>query len=254
MTTPGEGASPFDRVAGEYDSGFGRSPAGRLFRFRLAERVAATMGPGTTLLDVGAGTGEDAAWFAAHGFAVTSIDPSAGMLAIATAKASRLRNPPAFALKGLLEFSAAAPFDGLYSNFGAMNCVRLSEWRAAFERLVKPGGRIFLVLMGRRPIPEALRFGREAWTRRASPTAPVGPGEILVEYPDVSDVARALGPGFHLERTETLGVLVPRPGRDAWPTRSPILFGALAVAEAMLGRFKLLCGYSDHYLIEFTRL
>ena len=36
-------------------------------------------GPGARALDIGAGTGRDAGWLAAHGLAVTAVEPSRGM-------------------------------------------------------------------------------------------------------------------------------------------------------------------------------
>ena len=36
--------------------------------------------PGTTVLDIGAGSGRDAAWFAANGYDVVAVEPSDGML------------------------------------------------------------------------------------------------------------------------------------------------------------------------------
>lgn len=37
--------------------------------------------PGATILDIGAGSGRDAAWFAAHGYDVVAVEPSEAMLA-----------------------------------------------------------------------------------------------------------------------------------------------------------------------------
>jgi SAM-dependent methyltransferase len=42
--------------------------------------------PGATVLDVGAGSGRDAAWFAAHGYDVVAVEPSDAMLAHARAR------------------------------------------------------------------------------------------------------------------------------------------------------------------------
>lgn len=36
--------------------------------------------PGSTVLDIGAGSGRDAAWFAANGYEVVAVEPSDGML------------------------------------------------------------------------------------------------------------------------------------------------------------------------------
>ncbi|KQQ89002.1 methyltransferase domain-containing protein [Massilia sp. Leaf139] len=41
--------------------------------------------PGATVLDIGAGSGRDAAWFAAHGYDVVAVEPSGAMLAQARA-------------------------------------------------------------------------------------------------------------------------------------------------------------------------
>jgi SAM-dependent methyltransferase len=42
--------------------------------------------PGATVLDIGAGSGRDAAWFAAHGYDVVAVEPSEAMLAHARAR------------------------------------------------------------------------------------------------------------------------------------------------------------------------
>ncbi len=41
--------------------------------------------PGATVLDIGAGSGRDAAWFAAHGYEVVAVEPSAAMRSCAQA-------------------------------------------------------------------------------------------------------------------------------------------------------------------------
>jgi len=246
-------SSPFDAVAEGYDRTFGRSPAGRLFRFRLAERIGARVPPGSRLLDIGAGTGEDAVWLSRQGFDVLGLEPSAGMAAVARAKAKRAGAAVRFEERGFEGFAPAAPFDAAYSNFGAMNCVPLDAWAGSLSKAVRPDGSLFLVLMGRRPLPALLRSGPAAWRQRGQATARLGERAVPVIYPDPAEVAEALASSFALTRTETLGFLVPHPGADDWPRRHPILFGVLAGLERLVARWRILCGFSDHYLVELRR-
>ena len=63
-----------------YDRAFGLSPVGRLFRFRVAERVMSASPRGARILDIGCGTGEDAVWLAAQGYRVHGVDESDAMI------------------------------------------------------------------------------------------------------------------------------------------------------------------------------
>lgn len=244
---------PFDDVAGSYDSAFGGSPAGRLFRFRLAERIAQRVKPGSALLDIGCGTGDDAVWLQGCGFAVLGIDPSVAMIEVARGKAEAMHTRPEFRVAGFENFDAPDGFDAVYSNFGAMNCLPIEAWKGALSKVLRPGGQAFLVLMGRRPFPEFLRVGRSAWNRRLQPTAQVGARSIAVTYPTPPAVAAALLPAFKVDRTEALGFLVPGPRFTDWPRRHPIGFGLVAAMERVVARRRFLCEFSDHFLIELSR-
>jgi SAM-dependent methyltransferase len=251
---PLEGPTPFDALAADYDRTFGLAPSGRLFRFRLAERIETCLKPGSRLLDIGSGTGEDAVWLAARGYQVTGIDPSPAMVEVASAKARGLREAPAFHRHGLLDFNPAMTFDAAYSNFGALNCVDVADLGPALSKVLSPGGRAFLVLMGRRPLPLLFRDGPAAWKQRGLSHVRVGGASVAVSYPGPGVVARALGEGFTVDRTETLGLLVPPPSLAGWPRRHPILFGLVAALERVVARSRILAGFSDHFMIELTRL
>ena len=250
---PLEGDSAFDAVAADYDLTFGLSPAGRLFRFRLAERIQAHVRPGAHLLDIGSGTGEDAVWLSGQGFRVTAIDPSPAMVEIASRKARSMRGGPAFQRSGLLDFSSSEAFDVAYSNFGALNCIEPGLIGPELSRFLSPGGKAFLVLMGSRPLPLLLREGPSSWSRRARTRVPMGGSSVDVFYSSPGAFLRALGREFKVDRTETLGFLTPPPSAAGWPRRNPILFGLLAAFERTVARSLLLAGFSDHFLIELTR-
>jgi SAM-dependent methyltransferase len=248
-------SSPFDAVAHDYDRTFGRSPAGRLFRFNFAEHIHRHLAPGARVLDIGCGTGSDAIWFAAQGFDVTGVDVSAAMVTRAEAAAVAADSKARFHHGDVRAVaSALGSFDVVTSNFGAMNCVPIAEWSEILRAVVKPGGRAFLVLMGRRPIPEFIRRGPSAWARRGRGEAPLGEaGSVVVHYAGPRDIERALGPDFQIAGTRTLGLLVPRAGMDAFPRKHPALFSLLASAETFASRFRVLARFSDHFLLDVAR-
>lgn len=102
------------------------------------------------VLDVGAGSGRDAAWFAAHGYEVVAVDPAAGMREIA-----RTRHPDARIrwlddrlpdLKNI--FRTGLTFDLIWLSAVWMHVPPTSRPRA-FRKLVtllRPGGRIMMSL------------------------------------------------------------------------------------------------------------
>ena len=103
-----------------------------------------------TILDVGAGSGRDAAWLAAQGYDVVAVEPSSAMRALAQARhADRPIQWLADALPGLdRTFRTGLSFDLILLSAVWMH-VPSSDRRRAFRKLVtllKPGGVLALTL------------------------------------------------------------------------------------------------------------
>jgi hypothetical protein len=109
------------------------------------------------------------------------------------------------------------PYDGVYSNFGALNALDdyrpLAAWLAP---RVRPGGRLLLVIMGRwcaweiawhlarlRPGAALRRLGRGGAAAR------VGGEALRVYYPSTAGLRRAFAPVFRLDRAWPLGLALP---------------------------------------------
>src|SRR5262249_54990497 len=99
--------------------------------------------PGMHVLDLGCGTGDDAIHFAERGLHVTAIDVSTEMI-------SRLRRKQIDAIDSevadMRAYRVASPLDGVFSNFGALNCVGDLDWILGLP--VVPGGHLVLTFMG----------------------------------------------------------------------------------------------------------
>src|SRR5262245_21227479 len=162
------------------------------------------------ILDLGCGTGEDAIHFGQKGIHVTGVDVSPEMIARLGAKRDALR------LETRVECVTAEmnrykpdrnDFDGLFSNFGALNCVPDLRWLGEVaQRTLRPGSRLVLTTMGVFYPFETLLFLLKAQPRRAfrrlrpSSTAVVEGLPVNVYYHSVSSMRRAFGPAFRLDR------------------------------------------------------
>ena len=153
--TAGALPSPFEALAASYDETFTSSRIGTRMRRAVWRRLDAAFVPPSRVLELGCGTGEDAVHLAGIGVFVLATDSAEGMVAEARAKVERAGVADRVTTRTLDagrldEIDLDGPFDGAFSNFGALNCVPdLAAVSAGLFRHVRPGGRVLLCLMGR---------------------------------------------------------------------------------------------------------
>jgi SAM-dependent methyltransferase len=150
------GQAPFDAIATDYDAAFTQTPVGRMQR-DIVWKLSAPLISGGLALELNCGTGEDAIWLAAQGYQVLATDISPAMTAIAREKIEKA------GLKAVIHTQTAGidsiatnqtdeRYDLIFSNFGGINCLdpkSLQRLGQALPRLLKPGGRLIAVIMGR---------------------------------------------------------------------------------------------------------
>ncbi len=262
-------ASAFDALAPDYDSLWTNGLAGRLQRQQVWRVVLSLFRPGDRVLELGCGAGTDAACLARAGIRVHATDVSPEMLRAAWAKIDRegLSGMVTFELlsaEQLSELEERGPFDGAFSNFGALNCVQdLRLAAAGLERLVRPEGKVALCFMGRFCAWETAWFllhgrPRKAFRRllagRTGTEASLAPGARLrVFYPSVSELRRAFRRDFDLESSRSIGVLVPPSCAQRWAGSRPEVFDKLSRIDEYLGPWPVLRGAGDHRLAVFVR-
>jgi len=239
----------FDRLAARYDRLWTESAIGRAQRGQVWRQIDGLFRAGDRVLDVGCGTGEDAAHLAARGVRVYAIDASAAMV-------EQARQRGGFTAQVLRAEEIARigePFDGALSNFGALNCVEdLPAIAQALADVVRPGGRVAVCLIGRFCAWETLYYAArlelpKAWRRMRGSADWAGRARVL--YPSISEMREAFQRAFHLQRWSGVGLLVP-PSYVPLPRLLVRWFDAV---DRLLARLPFLRALCDHRLLILVR-
>lgn len=255
--------SAFDALAPDYDHAFSASPITRHLRDRVHARLMRGLHPGDSALELGCGTGEDAARLAERGVIVTATDASDGMLTAARAKFAAL---PGLTFDRLdldaLPDAFRAPYVCAYANFGVINC--LSGWRRLAAWLadrVAPGGRAAFGVMSPLCAWETVwcaAHGDFATAfRRWRPYSTFQPDDqsptVYVRYPSIARLTRDFAPWFRRTHVEGLGIVLPPTAMyPVLETRPRWLERALRWDDR-LRDVSALGLLADHYWIEFER-
>jgi SAM-dependent methyltransferase len=257
-------AAVFDTLAPGYDACFTESVLGRTLRRAVWSWLDGAFPPGDRVLELNCGTGEDALHLATGGVRVLATDASAPMLDFARAKVDAAGLAASVELRRLeiehlerLVNESGTPFDGAFSNFGGLNCVRdLPRAAASLAALLKPGARVVLCVMGPVVPWEWVWFlargqARTALRRLGGRGAEWRGG--TVRYPSIGATRRAFAIGFTLRRAAGLGVLVPPTYAESWARRHPRLVERLDRWERRIEEWPIVPWLGDHYLLELER-
>ena len=263
-------AAVFDTLAGGYDAGFTATALGRLCREAVWRRLDARFPAGARVLELGCGTGEDAVHLAGRGVRVLATDGAPAMVEEARRKAVEhgVEGQIAFGALTLEAFAsessaetklvdAGGPFDGAFSNFGALNCVaELGPVARALAARLRPGAPAVLTLMGPACPWEWLWFlarGRPgAAFRRLRPGGARWRG-ATIRYPGIGAARRAFAPWFRPLRVSAVGALVPPPYAEAWARRHGRTVARLDHWERRMEHRFPLPWLADHYVLELER-
>ncbi len=256
----------FDAIAPVFDQRFGAWRSVAAQRRAVREALQVEFPKSGHILELGGGTGEDAAFLAGAGYEVFLTDPSPTMVALAKARLSPFGARAEIATGEELEEFAARHlstggrlFDGAFSNFAPLNCVvDLGPVARGLAQLLKFGAPAMLVLFGtfcpgemltevlhRRP-DQALRR-----CKRGPFPARVAKREFPIVYHRRAALMRAFAPWFVLEKRLGIGVTVPPSAAEPWISHQPRLLGAMEKLDRKLSRPLAFLG--DHVLYQFRR-
>lgn len=246
----------FDALAPDYDADFTHTQIGQYLRTRVHQRLLTHFATGDHVLELGCGTGEDALFLAEQGVRVTATDASPAMLAVARAKTahSELVTTQALDLTALPQ-NADQHHDGVFSNFGALNC--LDDWgplAAWLAERVASGGVVALGIMAPFCVWELLWHGAHldfaVAFRRLRGSRFDG---IDIHYPSVSRIQRDFAPYFEMSHLMPLGLFLPPSDVFGVIEKRPRLLRQLIALEDRFATTATLSMFADHYWIELSR-
>jgi ubiquinone/menaquinone biosynthesis C-methylase UbiE len=265
-------AHAFDQAAANYDDLYQNNPIMAWMRAESLTLLKATFPPGSRLIEVGCGTGDEALAMSDSGRRVVATDLSPAMIETARHKAEASGKPdvtwhvlPAGRLADLVQCYGEPAFDGAYSSFGALNCEpQLAEVAVALGRLLRPGAWLVCSVMSRwcaweigwgllhlRP-RQALRRIGAGWIG-AGLASPQETLSVPVQFYNPGAFATAFAPWFTLRRIRGLPVAVPPPDLGRSMAAHPVLFRRLKKLDRAARDRSPFCALGDHFVVALQR-
>jgi len=256
----------FGKQAPVFDQLYGSDSIVQYKRKRVRDHVEQWIKPGSYMLELNAGTGEDAVYFAKQGHRIHATDISTGMLVILSGKIaeqglSAQVTHESCSYTDLGSLQQKGPYDYLFSNFAGLNCTgSIEKVLSSFKTLTKPGGYITLVLLPRFCLWETLMLFRgkfrtafRRWTGKKGARAKVEGMPFRCWYYNPSTIIRALQKDFDKVAIEGLCTMVPPSYLEHFAETHPNWFKRLMRWEQKLKSSWPWKSIGDYYIITLQR-
>ena len=235
-------------------------------RQRVRDHLLQFLRPTSKVLELNAGTGEDAVWFARHGHTVHATDISKGMQEKLTEKVRQNKlevnvTNELCSFAELQQLSNKGPYDLIFSNFAGLNCTgELDKVLQSFSSLLKPHGLVTLVILPEFCLWESLlifkgRF-KTAFRRffsRNGVKAHIEGEYFTCWYYDPSYIIKNMKNSYEILSVEGLCTLVPPSYLENFPTKRPSLFNWLKEKENKWKSKWPWKSIGDYYIISLRK-
>lgn len=255
----------FNRVAADYDGPTGNNVLIQHMRVQMWQTLTTTFPPGARLLDLGCGTGIDAAYLAACGYSVLATDWSPAMVERTRARFAEqgLEQRAAARVLGIQDLTQlqGEEFDGIYSDLGPLNCAPdLRHTARAGAALLRPGGRIIVSVIGRCcPWETAYHVAHARWKRaflRWRTTAvpvPLNGETVWTRYYTPRQFYGSFADDFALTYYRGLRICAPPPYMIGVYRRLRPLCALGDWLDSRTGHLPIVRNAGDHFLMIMTR-
>ena len=242
-----EAAKAFSLQSTYFDAQYESDAIIQYKRKRVRQHVLQYLQPGNTILELNAGTGNDAIFFAQQGYHVHATDISEGMQEQLAAKAD-LAGLSAMISHELCSYTALealkekGPYNYIFSNFAGLNCTgEVEKVLNSFDELLVPGGYVTLVMLPKFCLWETLLIFKGKFktaTRRFFSSkgrkAKIDGMPFTCWYYSPHHLARLLKKEFDLIYLEGLCTIVPPSYIENFAEKHPKVFSFLRRKEDKL--------------------
>lgn len=235
-------------------------------RKRVRDHVLKHLSPGSSILELNSGTGEDAIYFAENGCKVHATDISPGMQEQLVQKIKKLGytgqvTNELCSFTGLDALKNKGPYDLIFSNFAGLNCTgELDKVLNSLAPLLNPNGLVTLVILPKFCLWETLllfkgKF-RTAFRRFFSAngrTAHVEGHYFKCYYYDPSYITTCLKDQFDVLGIEGLCTIVPPSYIEGFAEKHPSAWRFLKSQEDRLKARWPWKFIGDYYIISLRK-
>jgi ubiquinone/menaquinone biosynthesis C-methylase UbiE len=240
-------AEAFNKQSYVFDKLYSSNPIIQYKRERVRNYTEKNVKPGSHILELNAGTGEDAVYFAQKGYCIHATDISSGMLDVLKKKIeaeglTQLVTTELCSFTELKSLQRKGPYDLILSNFAGLNCTdELDKVLKSFTGLLKPDGLVILVIMPGFCLWEILlalsgkfKTAFRRFNRKHGVPAHIEGVYFTCWYYSSSYVMRCLKKEFDVLTAEGLCTIVPPSYFENFPKKYPKLYLWLQKKEAQL--------------------
>ncbi len=256
----------FDALANTYDTDFTHSLIGSMQRkvvWKFTEEQLIGKKE-LSILEINCGTGEDAVWLAKKGHQVLATDISKDMVDIAEQKANQQQlkvKTVVCSFSDLENKLVGQKFDVIFSNFGGLNCANANELKQLnidFSKLLKPNGKLIMVLLGKKCFLEKLyflfRFDFKKMNRRKKEaSAYLSPDNFISTWYFNYQEIRGLFTQFNLTKKKPIGLFIPPSYLEPLLQKNKLFLPIIKLLDKTFGNISFLANYGDHIFITLEK-
>ena len=257
----------FDRQSSIFDKIYTENEIIKYKRFRTRNALEKHLKPASLILELNAGTGEDAIYFAQKGHSIHATDISEKMQEILRKKVKEQGLVSKISIEtcsfdDLSNLKSTLRFDAIFSNFGGLNCTEnLEKVLASFSELLNPDGIITLVIMPKFCLWETLlalrgnfKLAFRRFFSKNGAKAHIEGVHFLCYYYQPKFVIEVLKKDFELLNFEGLCTLVPPSYFENFPKNYPKIYHFLQRSEHHLKSTFPFNIWGDYYIISFRKI
>ncbi len=271
MSKPGEyneelAAAAFTKQAVEFDRIYSSDTIIRYKRERVRNHLAQFLQPNSKILELNAGTGEDAVWLSSQSHMVHATDNSLGMLKVLQNKITGLNlmnfiSTEKCSFTDLTNLKNKGPYDYIFSNFAGLNCTdQLSNVLLSFQPLLKKNGMITLVILPPFCLWELLMLFKgkfktafRRFNSKNGREANIDGLKFKCWYYKPSFVVETLKDNYELVSLEGLCSFVPPSYIENFGEKHPVAFKRLVRLENKLKTKWPWRSIGDYYIISLRK-